>query len=57
MFFIGVYVKKIIVIKGKKVEIHEIPTNPKILENMVEGKSYIPEEERVYVRGREWSIG
>ena len=37
-------------------DIHEIPVNPKILEETLEGYSYLPECERTYVRGREWSI-
>lgn len=37
-------------------EVHEIPIDPKILEETVEGYSYIPESERTYIRGREWTI-
>ena len=48
--------KKKIVWRGKEEMIEEVPTDPKILENVKKGYSYIPERERVYVRGRQWSV-
>lgn len=48
--------KKKIIWRGEKVTIEEVPTNPKILENIKQGCPYIPEQERVYIRGREWAI-
>ena len=37
-------------------DIKEIPINPHILEQIVEGNSDLPESERTYIRGREWGI-
>ncbi len=48
--------KKKIVWRGKAAKIEEVPTDPKILENVKKGYSYIPEQERIYIRGREWSV-
>ena len=48
--------KKRVTIKGKRVTIKTEPMEPEQIDKLHGNYSYVPEQERVYVRGRQWLV-
>jgi len=49
---------KQLLINGKRITIKEIPMDPMAMDAIFPSDHpYLPEAERTYIKGREWSIG